>query len=184
MLLRIQGLCAVLSEKVMTHVWGIMATHNGAIFHASSYLLQKLDDAQRHFLEELGMSEAIAFCEHNFAPPSLRRDIGVLGLLQKRVLGKAHPIFQKLLPFFFDVFGFLRPEEHNKQLYGHFLEVHFQQALHFRSIFGMASVYNDIPQDVVDSTTVSAFQKSLTLTLRKACQAGNPKWMHLFSCRA
>ena len=80
-----------------THVWGIMETHNGAIFHASSYLLQKLDDAQRHFLEELGMSEAIVFCEHNFAPPSLRRDIGVLGLLQKRVLGKASPIFLKVI---------------------------------------------------------------------------------------
>ena len=160
-----------------------METHNGAIFHAADYLLEKLDSAQRHFLKDLGVSEADAFCDHNFAPPSLRRDIGVLGLLHKRVLGKAHPVFQDLLPFHADVFGNLRANEHNKQLYGHICEVHFQQSLHLRSIFGMVHVYNRIPQDVVDCDNVSAFQKRLTLTVRRSCQEGNEDWMHFYSCR-
>ena len=129
----------------------------GAIFHASSYLLQKLDSTQHHFLEEIGVDAATAFVDHNFAPPSLRRDIGVLGLLHKRVLGKVHPVFHRLLPFHADVFGSLRPGEHNKQLYGHILDVHFQHAMHCRSVFGMVYVNNNLPQEVVDSTSVPIF---------------------------
>ena len=61
--------------------------------------------------------------EYNFAPPSVRRDIGILGLLHKRILGKSHPVFQKLLPFH-DVVGVSRPNKHTRQLYGHILNVH------------------------------------------------------------
>ena len=82
-----------------THVWGLLEYQTGAYFHASSYLLKKFDSAQRGFLEELQVDEATAFIAHNFAPPTLRRNIGILGLLHKRVLGKAHPVFKKLLPF-------------------------------------------------------------------------------------
>ena len=91
-----------------------METQNGAIFHSAEYLVEKLDSAQRRFLHELDLDEATAFMEFNFAPPSLRRDIGILGLLQKRVLGKAHPVFQKLFPFYADVFGNLRPGDHDR----------------------------------------------------------------------
>ena len=100
------------------------------------------DSARHRFLEAIGVSDEETFVEHNFAPPSLRRNICVLGLLHKRVLGKAHPVFQDLLPFHADLFGELRPGEHNKQFYGHILDVHFQHALHSRSIFGMVYVHN------------------------------------------
>ena len=106
-----------------THVWGLLEYQTGAYFHASSYLLKKFDSAQRGFLEELQVDEATAFIAHNFAPPTLRRNIGILGLLHKRVLGKAHPVFEKLLPFFEQVFGQLRPNEHNKELENHSIEV-------------------------------------------------------------
>ena len=103
-----------LINQFKTHVWGIVETHSGAIFHASDYLLDKLDSAQRHFLNEVGVTEAEVFKEYNFAPPKFRRDIGVLGFLHKRVLRKNHPDIQKLLAFHFDVFDFLRPGEHDK----------------------------------------------------------------------
>ncbi len=86
----------------------------------------------------------------------------------------SHPIFQNLFPFHADVFGSLRPDEHNKQLYGHILDVTFQHALHSRSIFGMVYVYNRLPQYVVDRKTVSLFQRDLTLMARTACEEGNP----------
>ena len=66
---------------------------NGAIFHASTSLFERLDSVQRGFLHELDISPDAAFDEYNFAPPNLRRDIGVLGLMHKRVLGIAHPIY-------------------------------------------------------------------------------------------
>ena len=81
-----------------THIWGIMEQNNGAIFHASRYLLEKLNSCQRNFLKKLDMNEEAAFLDFNFAPPSLRRDIGILGMLHKRILELGHPIFDRLNP--------------------------------------------------------------------------------------
>jgi hypothetical protein len=160
-----------------------MEVHNGGIFHASNYLLDKIDSSQRHFLEELGIEESSAFLDYNFAPPRLRRNIGMLGLLHKRVLGIAHPIFSQLLPFHFEIFGSLRRGEHNKQLYGHGNAIHFQQGLHSRSIFQLVHVYNRLPQELVDCTSVSDFQRGLTLIARNKCETGDPSWDSCFSCR-
>ena len=60
-----------------THVWGIMETHSGGIFHACDSLLHKLDSMQSHFLSEIGIDIGKAFTDFNFAPPMLRRNIGV-----------------------------------------------------------------------------------------------------------
>ena len=65
-----------------------MKSHSGGNFHASTSLLNKIDGTHRRFLREIEMSEAETFLKHNFAPPNLRRDIGLLGALHKRVLGK------------------------------------------------------------------------------------------------
>ena len=77
--------------------------------------LDETCNVQRHFLNELGISEAVAFFDWNFAPPTLRRNIGVLGLLHKRALGKSHPDFEKLLPWFKTVFGFDVPGRQTRQ---------------------------------------------------------------------
>ena len=96
------------------------------------------------------MSEETAFLEFNFAPPCLRRDIGILGLLHKRMLDLAHPIFNRLLPFHSESHG-MSTGHHSKQLYGHILQADFQLPLHNRSIFGMVHIYNRLSQEVVDS---------------------------------
>ena len=66
------------------HIWSRMEIHSGGIFHASNYLLEKLDRVQASFLRELGVSEEYAYLTFNFAPTQLRRNIGILGLLHKR----------------------------------------------------------------------------------------------------
>jgi hypothetical protein len=184
-ILRTRGHYAVsdLINQFKTHIWGIMEIHNGAIFHAASSALDRIDHLQKHFLDELGITEMDAFLRYNFAPPVLRRNIGILGLLHKRVLGKAHPIFQRLLPFHRDVFGSLRPAEHDRQLYGHILEVHRQYSLHDRSIFSMVYVYNRLPQEVVYEDSVAVFQSRLTAHARDRCQNGVDKWHFTFDPR-
>ena len=116
------------------------------------------------------MTESQAFLDHNFASPTLRRNIGILGMLHKRTLGMCHPMMEKLLPTWQQKFGRQRPDKHDKQLYGNFLEVHWQRGLFDRSIFAMCSVYNDLPQYVVDAPTVSVFQKHLTHIARTRCK--------------
>ena len=167
-----------------THIWGLMEIHNDAIFHAASSALAKIDHVQQHFLDELGISDGEAFLRFNFASPLLRRNIGILGLLHKRVLGKGHPIFQRLLPFHRDVFGSLRPAEHNRQLYGHILEVNRQYNLHDRSIFSMVYVYNRLSQNVVEENSVKIFQSRLTALARDECQNGIGNWKFTFHPRS
>ena len=129
------------------------------------------------------MPEAKAFLEFNFAPPTFRRNIGVLGLLHKRGLGKTHPVYQQLLPFRRDAVGSLHPNGHDKQLYGQWLDITFQAHLHANSIFGMVDIYNLLPQDVVDCQSVSLFQRQLTFMVRDRCRGGATDWHLTFDCR-
>ena len=85
-----------------THIQGIMEIHSGAIFYAANYLLEKLNGVQGSFLREVGVDGTTAFLELNFTPPIIRRNIGMLVLLHKRDLGKAHSVFGKLLQFHVD----------------------------------------------------------------------------------
>ena len=81
-------------------------------------LLVKIDKTQARFLRELGLSKEQAFMDFNFAPPNLRRNVGILGLLHKRVLGLCHPSFERLLPWYNSRFSEARGLGHSRQLYG------------------------------------------------------------------
>ena len=135
-----------------------MEAHSGDIFHASTSILEQFDNSQRHFLEELNETEATGFLKFNFAPPTLRRNIAVLGMIHKKVLGKCHPSFDKLLPSK----GYTTEDRHSKQIYGHWFEIKEHRALFNRSIFGMVDIYNNLPQAVVELSSVSSFQGRLT----------------------
>jgi len=183
-ILRMRGFYSVpeLVQQFKTHIWGLVEMHSGGFFHAASSLLKKLDHVQNRFLRELNVSPCQAFLEFNFAPPSLRRNIGALGLLHKRVLGKAHPTFEKLLPWYTERFPEGRSQGHNKQLYGHHCEIRCHNNLFFRSIFAVCDVYNNLPQHVVDLKTIKDFQRYLTQVAKMRCQQGIDAWASSF-CR-
>ena len=171
-----------LITQYKTHVWSLVEIHCGGYFHAATSLLDKVDQVQRNFLHHLQVSEQDAFLDFNFAPTILRRNIAVLGLLHKRVLGLCHRSFEGLLPWYSQRFNSERPVGHNKQLYGHWLEVKEHRALFGRSIFSMIDIYNNLPQSVVDAPSVSSFQKRLTEIARTRCKALDPMWQFSF-CR-
>ena len=156
----------------------------GGYFHAAPGLLEKVDGAQNTFPRELDLSPADAFLNHAFAPPSLRRNVGILGLLHKRVLGKCHPSFDRLLPWWTTRFSEPRGQGHTKQLYGHGVEISHHQAIFQRSIFGMVDVYNDLPQQVVDSCSVSSFQHCLMHIISTRCKLEDVNWAYSLSRRA
>ena len=163
-----------------THIWGLVEVHCGGYFHAASSLLEKIGQVQRSFLNKLGLSEEEAFLNHNFAPCCLRRNIAILGLLHKRVLGLCHRTFDSLLPWYSQRFETARGFGHNKQLYGHWCEADKHGALFDRSIFLMVDIYNNLPQSVVDASTVSSFQSLLTQRALRQCQLGIVSWAKTF----
>ena len=183
-ILRMRGFYneAQLINQFKTHVWSLLEMDAGAIFHAASSLLEKLDEAQNRFLRAIDITPEHAFLQHNFAPPKLRRNMAMLGMLHKRVLGKCHPSFARLLPWFTERFPEGRGHGHNKALYGHNCEITHCQGLFSRSIFAMVDIYNNLPQHVVDNVTVSEFQSYLNHLAYTRCQQGDVSWSSSF-CR-
>ena len=171
-----------LIQQFKTHIWGIIESRIGAIFHAASSHLQRLDSMQRGFLQELDLDESIAFLQFNFAPPCLRRDIAMLGFFHKRVPGQAHPAIEQLLPMHSDLFTIAAPG-HTKRIHNQHEKIRFQTALFQRSIFGHIDVYNALPQHVVDHQDGVSFQALLTQIAKTECQQHKLFWQHRFSSR-
>ena len=162
------GLADIL-EQYKTHVWGHVEYDAGAIFHACDTTLARLDGIQSHVLNELDLASDKAFLDYNFAPTRLRRAIGLLGFIHKRVLGTCHPGIAKLLPFSgITVY-------HNKQMRAPSPMTHRSISFN-RSLFGLLQIYNMLPQFAVDCTSVKSFQTMLTRFVRRRCADGDPEW--------
>ena len=147
--------------------------HTPVLFHAAPSNIDKLDQLQRSFLHELGIEEAVAFLDFNFPPLSIRRNIGMLGFLHKRVLGRAHPCFSALFPFATN-----HGNGHSKSLATH--AGNFQELLLKRSLFALVRVYNQLPQYVIDLDDISLFQSALTTFAKNECNNGRQYWQHTF----
>ena len=58
-----------------------------AVYHAAKTTLAGIDAVQRRFLRECGLSDEEALLHFNLAPLETRRDIAMLGLIHRSVLG-------------------------------------------------------------------------------------------------
>merc|ERR1712176_1514423 len=97
--------------------------------------LWRLDRVQSKFLGEVGIDEITALMEFNLAPLAVRRDIAMLGILHRTVLGRGPPQFR----------------QHFKVKPGRKLDdprLLCKDALIKRSIFGLAAVYNMLPRRI------------------------------------
>ena len=155
--------------------------HCAGYFHIATGLLEKVTQVQRSFLQNLNVSDNQVFLDYNFAPAKLRRNIAILGLFQKRLLGQCHPTFDRLLPWASD--DNLRDFGHNKQLYIHWRQATQHCSLFGKFIFQMINIYNNLPQHVVDSTRFNSFQHLLTEIARSRCRNGDVSWASSFCAR-
>ena len=162
------------------HIWSKMEYYSGALLIAGEVKLRKLDKMQRGFLYALGLDDKIAFVDYNFAPPALRRAIGMLGFLHKRILGECHPALEVLLL----ARGVSAHAFHTKQLESHFDEVCAYRTLYNNSIYMYILIYNRLPQELVDCETVKGFQGKLTqLAKIRAQNDSTSEWRNAFqSC--
>ena len=158
----------------------------GAIYHASLAHLKKIDRLQISFLKEIGCTEEEAFLNFNVAPLCLRRDVGMLGLLFKIAVGRAHPAFGR---FFFRV---ARPENrYDMRHQYHHLQLReivlgsrdAIPGVMQRSLFGLVRIFNRLPKELVDVTSVASFQRGLTQHSRQLCKRGDPRWQLAFTGR-
>ena len=145
------------------------------MFYGSEIIFEQIERLQSSFVSELRITEEIAFTDFNFGSLCLRRDIGILGFLHKRVLDQCHPAIKRLLP----IKDSVRPW-HDKQLETYMSQITCRHDLYFRSLFGFVHVYNRLPQIIIDSKSVQAFQCMLTKLARRRCLAWDTSWRKAF----
>ena len=159
-----------------------------ALYHAASSVLDRIDRVQRRFLRELGFSEVEALDQYRLAPLPCRRDMAMLGVLHKVALGSAPDQLKVLFP----VLGHVQ-EPYLLQRLRRWRPLHKRQlqtpASSFstdvmkKSLFGLARVYNVLPQHLVDLSSVKLFQRHLQCGLLKCAKSGVDDWQTLFSAK-
>jgi hypothetical protein len=138
-----------------SHMLSFVEYRTPAIYHASRDILRRLDRVQSKFLEDAGADEVTALLEFNLAPLASRRDIAMLGLLHRTMLGKGPPHFKK----YFKMQGSKKMEDPRASIKGPLL---------VRSILGLVAVYNMLPIGCRNAKTVKDFQHMLQGIIKEA----------------
>ena len=99
-LLRTHGIydTRTMLQQYKIHIQGGTEYTNGAILRACDTVLSRIDHLQEQFLDETHLIAEDAFLDYSFASQTLRRDIGILGFIHKRILGLCHQILRNCCP--------------------------------------------------------------------------------------
>ena len=167
-----------------SHILSFIEYRTPGISHACCSVLQPLDDIQGRLLKDLGISVTDALLHFNLAPLQSRRDMAMLGLIHRTVLGKGPEHFKdffRLATATSDLRTRLGQRRHNRQLIDP-RNARFSGQLR-RSALGLIMIYNLLPQEVVEAKTVSLFQKLLQGMLKDLASSSVEGWPSLFSPR-
>ena len=135
-------------------------------------------------LNHVGISKEEALLQYRLAPLKSRRDIAMLGVIHRAVLGEGPDHFRK---HFIAKTSTTRHEgretlkRHDRQLEtfrkGNFLEVVPN------SILGLVDIYNLLPAFAVDTKHVHEFQRILQGMLTQLAEKRENGWENLFCPR-
>jgi hypothetical protein len=81
-----------------SHIMSRVEAVTAAVYHAAPVHLNLFDSLQARLLSHMGLSESTAFLDFNLAPLVVRRDIAMLGVIHKCVLGITHKSLCDLFP--------------------------------------------------------------------------------------
>ena len=167
-----------------SHILSFLEYRTAAIYHACTTILCGLDRILERFLRDIGVPEIDALMSFNLAPLSTRRDIAMLGLMHRTVLGEGPPQFKK----WFEIESAQALRRSARQARNTVrplktLEPGRQLCVFRRSAFGLIGIYNMLPNSVVAHDSVKTFQAALSQLVRREAACDNPRWRDLFSPR-
>lgn len=149
-----------------------------ALYHAPRFFLQRLDKIQDRFLEEVGLTCTEALLYYHLAPLPARRDISLLGLIHRTVLGQGPVHYRR---FFHQgstaalARGLREPTlRHTKQLFDP-IQGSESNSLN-RSALSLVYPYNLLPAQVVARNQVRFFQRDLQVAVSNARRLELPSW--------
>ena len=174
---------AELLQLYKSKLLSFLEYRTAAIYHACDTTLRPLDNFQERFLAELGIPAESAMFEFNLAPLACRRDMAMLGIVHRCVLGKGPAHFNEFFKLDTARAAMTRngSRRHGRQL----VDIRNRQFLEIerRSILGLIWVYNHLPATVVAANTVSLFQHNLQLLLKERLSNGYTDWRITLSPR-
>ena len=155
-----------------------------AVYHACTSRLIKIDKLQDAFLRALGVSREDCLSQYNLAPLQTRRDIAMLGVIHRSVLGVGPPHLDRFFKLSSDKCPYptrADSQRHRRQLVDPRSGNHSE--LLCRSALGLIAVYNMLPSRVVDVASVSEFQSALQSIVRDAACRQCDNWEAILSPR-
>ncbi len=141
-----------------------------------------VDRVLSNFLRQMSVDEVDALVVFRLAPLSCRRDIAMLGVIHRTLLGQGPPAFREY--FRLDTSQLRRSDRqcrHNRQVVAQFPGRNHETFR--RSAFGLTWIYNMLPESVVQSTSVHEFQHNLQEFVKLRAMQGQPSWQSLLSPR-
>ncbi len=164
------------------HVLSFLEYRTPGVYHAASTTLLPLDRVLSKFLRDIGVSDVESLVVFNLAPLCSRRDIAMLGVIHRSLLGGGPPQLRQF--FRLDVSNLRRSSRnvrHDRQLFCNFGDRPLDVVK--RSVFGLCRVYNLLPANIVECNAVASFQSALQKLLREQAELDRPNWQMLFSPR-
>ena len=149
---------AELVNLYKSHVLSYIEYRTCAVYHASVSVLAPLDALQTRFLRSLGISSLDALVHFNLAPLCTRRDISILGVIHRTLLGCGPACFAQ----FFRLDSSSAPPRAPRRHVRHVVEPPFDSPdflLH--SCVGAARIYNLLLDYIVRARAVLLFQRRL-----------------------
>ena len=147
------------------------------MYHATRDVLKRLDNVQLRFLRDAGISEQDALFHFNLAPLSTRRDIAMLGVIHRTILGRGPPHFKEF---------FKRAPCVGQRHRFHLADVREPgptSKLLTRSVFGLVAVYNLLPEQVFECKSIKHFQRNLQELVKQRASSGCEDWTESLSPR-
>ena len=152
------------------HLLSFLEYRTPAIYHATRDNLMRVDRIQSKFLGDAGVDEREALKYFNLAPLQTRRDMAMLGLLHRTVIGKGTPHFRQHFK--------LQP---GRKVLDPRLEI--KSPLVIRSALGLPAVYNMLSDRCREAKNVKEFQTRLQTLVKDRMEDGAPDWKDTFSPR-
>ena len=131
------------------HLLSYLEYRTPAIYHCTRAVICRLDNVQTSFLKDVGVDDVTALIDFHLAPLSARRDMAMLGVIHRTVLGKGPGQFSK----------FFKPQQHSSILLDP--RATTKSPLIKRSALGLVAIYNLLPPAIRAARSVAAFQKGL-----------------------
>jgi Ni2+-binding GTPase involved in maturation of urease and hydrogenase len=154
-----------------SHLLSYLEYRTPAIYHATRAVLCRLDAVQTRFLNDIGVDEVTALTVFRLAPLCARRDMALLGIIHRTVLGKGPDQFREFFKLEDQSMALQDPRRTSKS------------PLMKRSILGLIAIYNLLPARIRAAESVPIFQKGLQDFIITFAAAGFPQWSEVLSPR-